>query len=72
MAPEELARGRYLVDRFQARARLDDMNGKTAKLLTRYAKSKGQNLRELKRLWNAMTQKERFLKRQEMLGELQS
>lgn len=46
------------------------MNGKTAKLLNRYAQAKGTNAKDLKRLWQNLTGKERFLKRQELLKEL--
>ncbi len=46
------------------------MNGKTAKLLNRYAKAKGVNDKDLKREWYAMNAKERFLRRQAMLQEL--
>ena len=46
------------------------MNGKTAKLLNRYSKAKGLNSRDLKREWYALTSKQRFLRRQEMLQDL--
>ena len=46
------------------------MNGKTAKLLNRYSKARGVNVRDLKREWYSMNAKERFLKRQEMLKDL--
>ena len=46
------------------------MNEKTAKLLNRYAMAKGSNLKELKRLWNSLNARDRFLKRQGMLKEL--
>ncbi len=46
------------------------MNEKTAKLLNRYAQTRGSNVKELKKEWLAMNAKERFLKRQELLKEL--
>ncbi len=48
------------------------MNGKTAKLLNRYAQSKGSNVKDLKRIWYNLSAKERFLKRQELLKELKA
>jgi len=46
------------------------VNGKTAKLLTRYSRATGVSLKDLKRDWYSMTAKERFLKRQVILKEL--
>lgn len=48
------------------------MNGKTAKLLNRYAQAKGSNVKDLKRLWYNLSGKQRFLKRQELLTELKA
>lgn len=50
--------------------KLSIMNEKTAKLLNRFALAKGSNVKNLKREWNSMNSKERFLKRQEMLKDL--
>ena len=50
--------------------KMSQMNGKTAKLLNRYALAKGNNIKDLKRLWQSLNAKERFLKRQELIKEL--
>lgn len=46
------------------------MNEKTAKLLGRYSKAKGTNLKDLKREWLGLNAKERFKKRQTLLTDL--
>jgi len=46
------------------------MNEKTAKLLNRYAKARGVNVKELKRQWTALNGRERFDKRQALLKDL--
>ncbi len=46
------------------------MNGKTAKLLNRYALAKGVNSRDLKRQWMSMNARERFQRRQKLILEL--
>lgn len=46
------------------------MNGKTAKLLNRYALAKGTKAGDLKKQWQAMNAAERFSHRQAMLKEL--
>ena len=42
------------------------MNGRTSTLLRRYAMQSDRNLSELKREWNAMSNKERAKARQDM------
>lgn len=46
------------------------MNGKTAKLLNRYALKKGLKVDDLKKKWQSLNAGERFSRRQEMLKEL--
>lgn len=46
------------------------MNEKTAKLLNKYATTKGLNANNLKKEWMAMNAAERFKRRQALLGEL--
>ncbi len=46
------------------------MNEKTAKLLRKYSDAKGINLKEMKRKWLTLNQKEKFLERQRILNEL--
>ncbi|MCB1325504.1 MAG: hypothetical protein H7A21_15630 [Spirochaetales bacterium] len=46
------------------------MNEKTAKLINRYSLARGSNSKELKREWNTLNARERFLRRQMMLREL--
>ena len=47
------------------------MNEKTAKLLNRYAVARGANVKELKREWNGLDARGRFLRRQELIQDLQ-
>ena len=44
------------------------MNGKTSKLIRRYASVSDNNLKDLKRQWNAMSNPERAKARREMLA----
>ena len=46
------------------------MNEKTAKLINKFAQAKGSNPNHLKKEWQALNGKERFLKRQDMLKAL--
>ncbi len=46
------------------------MNGKTAKLLHRYALKQGTNVNDLKKQWLSMNAGQRFARRQEILKEL--
>ncbi|MBW7858604.1 MAG: hypothetical protein H3C43_10020 [Leptonema sp. (in: Bacteria)] len=47
------------------------MNGKTAKLLNRYALTKGKSAEDLKKHWQSLTAAQRFAHRQEILKEIQ-
>jgi hypothetical protein len=46
------------------------MNEKTAKLLNKYALTKGANAKDLKKEWVSLNAKERYQKRQSLLREL--
>lgn len=46
------------------------MNGKTAKLISRYAKFKGENYKRLKSAWQVLNSLQRFKLRAEMLQDL--
>jgi hypothetical protein len=46
------------------------MNGKTAKLLYRYALKKGVKVDDLKKQWLSLSAAQRFTRRQEILKEL--
>jgi len=46
------------------------MNEKTAKLINRYSLAKGTNSKDLKKEWNSLNAKERFLKRQSLIRDL--
>jgi len=48
------------------------MNEKTAKLLNRYATLRGVNVKDLKREWNSMNARERFLRRRDLITDLLS
>lgn len=47
------------------------MNGKTAKLMHRYAIRTGKNIKELKRQWERFSWKERTAQRLQMEKEVQ-
>lgn len=47
------------------------MNEKTAKLLNRYALARGANVKDLKREWNSLDARGRFVRRQELIQDLQ-
>lgn len=46
------------------------MNSKTAKIIRRYQKLKGSNLKDLKKEWYGMSESDKDLKRQEYLAAL--
>ncbi len=46
------------------------MNGKTAKLLSKYSQLKGASIKDLKREWYSLSESDKDIKRQEFLAAL--